>query len=51
MGIIIVFDKSSQESFNWSEKYYREAKDHACDELVFLLLGNKSDLESFVDLS
>ena len=31
-----------------SEQYYKEVKDHSYDEKVFMLLGNKSDLESVV---
>ena len=45
---MILFDKSSQDSFDQCEQYYKEAKDHACPNLVFMLLGNKTDLESVV---
>ena len=48
MGIIIVFDKSSQDSFNKAEEFYQEAVRLASDKAVFMLVGNKSDLESVV---
>ena len=47
-GIIIVFDKSSQESLNLVEHFYKEAKNHAKNNPIFILIGNKSDLEPVV---
>ena len=46
--IIIFIDKSSQESFIRSEEYLKEAKDNASENTVFVLLGNKSDLQPVV---
>ena len=46
--VIVVFDKSSMESFISSELYIEEAKYLADERSTFIVLGNKSDLESVV---
>ena len=45
IGALLVYDISNYESFKNIEKWLAEAKDHADEHLVTLLIGNKSDLE------
>ena len=48
-GIIIVFDRTSQESFEHVEEWLQEVNRYASDQTVKLLVGNKNDLETVVD--
>ena len=47
-AIIAVLDKSSQGSLDSCESYIKQAKDNADEKTVFMVMGNKSDLENVV---
>lgn len=47
-GVIIVFDKSNRKSFECIEEFYNYCKDRSYSYTLFLLVGNKSDLENVV---
>jgi len=44
-GIMFVYDITNQDSFNEIQNWVREVHDAAGDDLVKMLIGNKSDLE------
>jgi len=44
VGALIVFDITKQVSFRNVEKWLQELKQHAFDDIVIMLVGNKSDL-------
>jgi small GTP-binding protein len=44
-GAIVVFDVSSEVSFEHTELWLRELRDHAAKEMPVMLVGNKSDLK------
>lgn len=47
MGALLVYDITSYRSFeSVEEKWRRELMDHADQNIVLLLVGNKSDLEN-----
>ena len=48
-GIIIVFDRTSQESFDHIEEWLQEVNRHASEQTIKLLVGNKNDLEVVID--
>lgn len=48
-GIIIVFDRTSQESFDHVEEWLQEVNRYASDQTVKLLVGNKNDLDTVID--
>lgn len=45
-GALLLFDLSNRDSFENVEKWLRDVKDVAKEDVVLILLGNKSDLES-----
>ncbi|CAD8198123.1 unnamed protein product [Paramecium pentaurelia] len=44
MGIILVFAVNDQESFHDIEKWMNQIKQHASDNIIKVLIGNKTDL-------
>lgn len=49
-GVVVVFDKSDRESFNSLEKWAEEIKICASEETVFIIVGNKCDLQAEISL-
>ena len=45
-GALILFDISNRDSFENVEKWLQDVKDVAREDVVLILIGNKSDLES-----
>ena len=43
-AVIVVLDRSSNESLAACESFYNQAKENASEKTVFMVLGNKSDL-------
>lgn len=44
-GALLLFDLSNRDSFEHVEKWLQDVKDVARDDVVLILIGNKSDLE------
>lgn len=47
-GVMVVFDKTSQDSFNHVEEWLESLSRYANENMVRLLVGNKSDREGVV---
>lgn len=45
-GIVLVYDVSNQSSFDKISYWFNEIKENAKDSIPFILVGNKSDLDS-----
>ena len=45
-GIILVYDMTDKQTFKDIENWLEEVEKHADDNVVKLLVGNKSDLEN-----
>lgn len=43
---MLVYDITSRETFNHLESWMRDIKTYAPEEVITVLVGNKSDLES-----
>ena len=44
MGALIVYDITKQPTFESVERWLKELRDHADNQIVVMLVGNKSDL-------
>ena len=44
VGALIVYDITKQLSFDSVERWLKELRDHADNQIVVMLVGNKSDL-------
>lgn len=47
-AVVVVFDKSSQQSFESTEYFFKGLKENIKDKIITMLIGNKSDLDSVV---
>ena len=45
MGALLVYDITKPQTFVNSERWLRELREHADDDIVIMLVGNKSDLK------
>ena len=44
-GALVVYDITKPQSFENVEKWLKELRDHGAENMVLMLIGNKSDLE------
>lgn len=44
-GALVVYDITKQNSFDNVEKWLKELRDHGAEDMILMLIGNKSDLE------
>lgn len=44
MGALLVYDITKKQTFDNAERWLNELREHADQEIVILLVGNKSDL-------
>ena len=49
-GVLLVYDITKRDTFEKIDKWMKQAKDNANKDLPFVLIGNKSDLESERDV-
>ncbi len=45
VGALLVYDITKPQSFVNSERWLKELREHADDDIVIMLVGNKSDLK------
>jgi len=45
VGALLVYDITKPQTFVNSERWLRELREHADDDIVIMLVGNKSDLK------
>ena len=45
MGALLVYDITKPQTFVNAERWLRELREHADDDIVIMLVGNKSDLK------
>lgn len=51
VGALIVYDITKASSFQNVEKWYNELREHADDNIVVMLVGNKTDLKASREVS
>jgi Ras-related protein Rab-11A len=44
VGALLVYDISKRQTFENAEKWFKELQEHAVEDIVVILIGNKSDL-------
>jgi len=44
-GALVVYDITKPNSFQNVEKWLKELRDHGAEDMILMLIGNKSDLE------
>ena len=44
-GALVVYDITKPQSFENVDKWLKEVRDHGAENMVLMLIGNKSDLE------